>query len=119
MLQCGGGFCPDLGAGLAMKAAAPASFSMPAEMSPVKAPDSSARQSCPPTLSCEPDARDAADSINVAGGKTHKPTVSFDPTPALSASISERLARRPFIFQFPATRSGYFLILNSSWRGRP
>src|SRR3954452_9400819 len=77
-------------------------------MSPVWAPLASMAQSCAPTATVEPLQRSAAAAISVAGGQT---SISARPAPpCLTASriaaISARLARKPFIFQFPAT-SGF------------
>ena len=53
-----------------MTALAPASASISAEMSPVKAPDASAWQSWPPIATSEPRAAAANAASSVAGGQT-------------------------------------------------
>src|ERR1700704_1118582 len=87
-----------------MTAEAPASLSISAEMSPVKAPDASAWQSWPPIASALPAARAAQAAINVAGGQTMRSTLGASRgAAAVMRSSSARGVVRPFIFQLPAT----------------
>src|SRR3979411_1012723 len=87
-----------------MTAEAPASLSISAEMSPVKAPDASARQSWPPIASALPPARAAQAALNVAGGHTMRSRLGG--SRGAGARMRARPARwvvSPFIFQLPAT----------------
>src|SRR5512146_3064 len=82
-------------------------------MSPVKAPDSSARQSCPPISTPEPPSRSAIRCTSVAGGQmaTRAP-IGRSSTAAATALASSSEAARPFIFQFPAIRGrGVIMVM--------
>ena len=89
-----------------MTALAPASFSIAAEISPVKAPWSRAWQSWPPMAKAPGPAPTVwtARAIRVAGGQISTSQAGgFCASAAFSADSSPRLSPRPFIFQFPAT----------------
>src|SRR5271166_40407 len=84
---------------------APASFSIGAETSPVKAPLGSVWQSWAPRASVPPLSFQAAWASSVAGGQTASSARPASPASAARriASISTSDAERPFIFQLPAT----------------
>src|SRR5262245_24661349 len=84
-------------------ALAPASLSISAEMSPVKAPEASAWQSCAPIATGELRARVAKPAISVAGGQIRRSMrVASGPAPSMMAANSVADCCRPFIFQLPA-----------------
>src|SRR5262245_58312224 len=84
-------------------ALAPASLSISAEMSPVKAPEASAWQSCAPIATGELRARVAKPAMSVAGGQTRRSMrVASAPAPSMMALSSVADCCRPFIFQLPA-----------------
>src|SRR5215467_12755453 len=84
-------------------AEAPASLSISAEMSPVKAPEASAWQSCAPIATGELRARVAKPAIRVAGGQTSRSMrVASGPAPSMIFKSSVADCCKPFIFQLPA-----------------
>ena len=81
-----------------MTAAAPASASISAAMSPVWAPEASGWQSWPPTGKGPPARR----ASSVAGGQIRTSQAGAGCAAARSSSTAAEAAR-PFIFQLPAT----------------
>src|SRR3954447_8912156 len=72
-------------------------------MSPVKAPEASAWQSCAPIATGELRARVAKPAMSVAGGQTRMSMrVASAPPPSMMAASSVADCCRPFIFQLPA-----------------
>src|SRR5215204_869193 len=87
-----------------MTAEAPASASISAEISPVKAPSGSGWQSCPPMATGEPRVSSANAAISVAGGQISRSAAGvMPPAPAMIARSSDADVFNPFIFQLPAT----------------
>src|SRR5262245_55884497 len=86
-----------------MTALAPASLSISAERSPVKAPAGSARQSWAPIRTGLPAAAAANSATSVAGGHTRTSTAESSRAAWAIRASSATEARRPFIFQLPAT----------------
>ncbi len=87
-----------------MTAVAPASASISAAMSPVKAPLASAWQSWPPIVTGEPFAASASAATSVAGGQTITSALAASAAaPATILPNSAADAASPFIFQLPAT----------------
>src|SRR3954469_15130821 len=87
-----------------MTAAAPASLSISAAISPVWAPDAFAWQSWPPKVSFEPFEAQANCASRVAGGQTIRSALSASlSAPALMPLNSAIEDDSPFIFQLPAT----------------
>src|SRR5262245_10658206 len=84
-------------------ALAPASLSISAERSPVKAPAGSAWQSWAPIRTGLPAAAAANSATRVAGGHTRISTAASSRAPSAIRASSATEARRPFIFQLPAT----------------
>src|SRR5579871_4248435 len=88
-----------------MIAAAPASASISAEISPVCAPDGLGWQSWAPTATAVPRALSAKAAIRVAGGQTRRSALAATAgAPASMAANSPSAAFSPFIFQLPAIR---------------
>src|SRR5262245_8764569 len=86
-----------------MTALAPASLSISAERSPVKAPAGSAWQSWAPIRTGLPAAAAANSATRVAGGHIRISTAASSRAPWAIRASSATEARRPFIFQLPAT----------------
>jgi hypothetical protein len=73
-------------------------------MSPVKAPDAAAWQSCPPIASRVPAEIAAMRAISVAGGQISMSILVSAAAPSAMARASSSDAPTPFIFQLPAIR---------------
>src|SRR5262245_24102121 len=86
-----------------MTALAPASLSISAERSPVKAPTGSAWESWAPIRTELPAVAVANSATSVAGGHTRISTAASSRAAWTIRASSDTEARRPFIFQLPAT----------------
>ncbi len=93
---------------------APASASISAEMSPVKAPLTSAWQSCPPISTCEPSSAWDMAASSVAGGQTATRAAAGSRSSASATAVASlKAAKRPFIFQFPAISSRVIRLMRA------
>src|SRR5207249_589404 len=81
-------------------------------MSPVKAPEGSAWQSCAPIATAELRARVAKPAIKVAGGQTRRSMrVASGPAPSITLASSVADCWKPFIFQLPAMSGRSALVM--------
>src|SRR4051794_29022204 len=82
-------------------------------MSPVKAPEGSAWQSCAPIATFEPWLAEANIMTKVAGGQTSRSTWGKSVAPCTILPSSAAAGFNPFIFQLPATSGRRAAVINS------